>query len=414
VLRILLTEGSSLSARQTVSALGPLKHQIDVLDANPLFCIARHSRFVRRCIRVPSFGRDPWGYYDALKEQLQRTRYDVLFPTHDQVYLLSGKQQELKQWTNLAVPPFESIQQVQSKAWFVETLRTLTLPHPPTCDLSNINDAYGGEYPCYVKLPYSTAGQGVWKVNNEQERNTIVKKLQGLESVTYANNALLQQPAPGTLSVVQSVFHHGELMAWHCYQARQLGVGGSASAKVGVHHPQVKEHIQKLGRHLHWHGALMLDYLFDEKHGPSYIDCNPRIGETYNATLSGTPLCELMLRISLDQPCQPLPDSKSGVQTHSVMMQMLGAMLKQPSRQDLVQELHSACFRKGIYADSEDEITPYSLDARSLIPAAFVAAQLLAKPSRAQRITSNTVQNYSLDAQTMRMLENLTRLETGA
>ena len=65
VLRILLTEGSSLSARQTLSALGPLKHQIDVLDPHPLFCIARHSRFVRRCTHVPSFGRDPWGYYEA-------------------------------------------------------------------------------------------------------------------------------------------------------------------------------------------------------------------------------------------------------------------------------------------------------------------------------------------------------------
>lgn len=407
MLRILLTEGSSLSARQTVSALGPLRHQIDVLDTNPLYCLARHSRFVRRCIRVPSFGQDPWGYYDALKEQLKRTHYDVLFPTHDQVYLLAAKQLELKQWTSLAVPSFDSIQKVQSKACFIETLQTLNLPHPVTRHIQNFKEQSSEQnYPFFVKLPYSTAGQGVWSVENDQDQRRVVEQLHHLGSLLPASNVLVQQRAQGTLSVVQSVFQHGELMAYHCYRARQLGVGGSAVAKISVHHPQVKEHIQKLGKHLCWHGALMLDYLFDDEHGPSYIDCNPRIGETYNATLSGTSLCERMLEISLNQPCQPSPDSTIGIKTHSIMMQMLAAMLTQPSRFRLLKELQSAWLRKDIYCDSEDEITPFSLDARSLIPAAFVAAQLLKRPSNAQRLTSNTVQSYSLNAQTVDKIEH--------
>jgi predicted ATP-grasp superfamily ATP-dependent carboligase len=406
VLRILITEGLSLSARQTLSALGPLKHQIDVLDPNPLFCIARHSRFVRRCIRVPSFGRDPWGYSEALKEQLQRTHYDVLFPTHDQVYLLAAMQSELKQWTNLAVPPFESIQQVQSKARFVETLQSLNLPHPVTRDIQSFKEQGSErEYPFFVKLPYSTAGQGVWRVGSEQDRSRVFEQLHHLGALSPESDVLVQQLAPGTLSVVQSVFQHGELIAYHCYQARQLGVGGSAVAKISVHHPEVKEDIQKLGRHLNWHGALMLDYLYDEKHGPSYIDCNPRIGETYNATLSGTSLCDCLLRVSLDQPCQPYPDSKVGIKTHSVMLQMLASMLNRPSRVRLLKELQNAWSNKGIYADSQDEITPIYLDGRSLFPAMFVAAQLLLSPSKAQRLTSSTVQNYSLDAQTVRSIQ---------
>ena len=345
-----------------------------------------------------------------LKEQLQRTHYDVLFPTHDQVYLLSAKHTELKQWTSLAVPPFDSIQKVQSKARFVETLQSLNLPHPATRDIQSFKQqGVEREYPFFVKLPYSTAGQGVWRVGSEQDRARVFEQLHHLGALSPGSDVLIQQPAPGTLSVVQSVFQHGELIAYHCYQARQLGVGGSAVAKISVHHPQVKENIQKLGRHLNWHGALMLDYVFDEAHGPSYIDCNPRIGETYNASLSGTSLCECLLKISLGQPCQPYPDSKVGIKTHSVMMQMLASMLNRPSRMRLLKELQTAWSNEGIYAESQDEITPISLDGRSLIPTTFVAAQLFISPSKAQRLTSSTVQNYSLDAQTVRLIDEQTR-----
>ena len=43
----------------------------------------------------------------------------------------------------------------------------------------------------------------------------------------------------------------------------------------------------------------MLDYLYDMANGrPAYIDANPRIGETVNATLSGLNLCELLVQVS--------------------------------------------------------------------------------------------------------------------
>ena len=45
-----------------------------------------------------------------------------------------------------------------------------------------------------------------------------------------------------------------------------------------------------LGEDLRWHGALSLDYFFDEDGGPSFIDSNPRLVEPMNALFSGTDL----------------------------------------------------------------------------------------------------------------------------
>jgi hypothetical protein len=58
---VLFSEGSSLSARQALSALGPLGYRIDVCDPNPL-CLSRFSRFVRRFHRSPALGTDPAAY----------------------------------------------------------------------------------------------------------------------------------------------------------------------------------------------------------------------------------------------------------------------------------------------------------------------------------------------------------------
>src|SRR5215470_11456352 len=101
-LKILLTEGSSLSARHTLSALGPLGHTIDVCDPRPPMCLARFSRYTRRLHRCPPFAGDPAGYLEFILAQLRSQRYDVLFPVHDQAFLLSRYRDDLVKLTGLA------------------------------------------------------------------------------------------------------------------------------------------------------------------------------------------------------------------------------------------------------------------------------------------------------------------------
>jgi hypothetical protein len=93
-IRILLSEGSSLSARQTITALGQCGYILDVCDPNPL-CISRFSRFIRRSYRCPAVGTDPRGYLAFVLQHLTRERYDVLLPVHEQAFLFAKVRDQL-------------------------------------------------------------------------------------------------------------------------------------------------------------------------------------------------------------------------------------------------------------------------------------------------------------------------------
>jgi predicted ATP-grasp superfamily ATP-dependent carboligase len=190
--------------------------------------------------------------------------------------------------------------------------------------------------------------------------------------------------------------------------ARALGVGGSARARVSVSHPIVLEHLRQLGAHLRWHGALMLDYIWDPDHGlPQYIEANPRIGETFNATVSGLNLCDLLLRVALGERIGSTLQSHPGVRTHSLVMTLLAAgQLAQP-RSRLLRELFSSALAQGIYADSEDEMTRWRDDPLSLIPAAYLTSRLLADPRHAAQAIQSTVENYALNAEAAQRIRTL-------
>jgi hypothetical protein len=105
-LKILLSEGSSTSARQTLYALAPLRHVIDVCDSQQ-FALCRFSRYVRRWRGCPALSADPTGYLQCVLDQLKEVRYDVLFPVHDQVYLFAKFRDALRRRVGLAVPEFD-------------------------------------------------------------------------------------------------------------------------------------------------------------------------------------------------------------------------------------------------------------------------------------------------------------------
>jgi predicted ATP-grasp superfamily ATP-dependent carboligase len=393
-LRILLSEGSSLSARHTLSALGPRGCSIDVCDPRPGFCLARFSRYVRKVYCCPSFALDPAGYLAFLTARLKNERYDVLFPVHDQAYLLSRFRDDLTLLAGLAVPEFNVMRRMQSKAEFVRVLRELALPHPETRLCRFPTDVPPDvRLPAYLKLAHSTAGCGVWLVVDRRELDAGLARI----GPGAAAEFLIQQPATGAFCVAQSVFQNARLVAAHCYQARAQGIGGSAWARTGVSHPVVIEHLERLGSHLAWHGALMLDYFYDPATGPAYVDSNPRIGETMNATLSGVNLCEALVRVSRGEPVERYPSPRSGVRTHSLIMSLLALAQTTRSRRRLLAELKTAWSARGEYAASDEDLTRFHDDRRSLIPAMYLATKLILNPASADQVVQQTVDNYSLN-----------------
>jgi hypothetical protein len=408
-MRVLMTEGTSLSARQTLYALGR-RHTIDVLDPSPL-CQCRFSSLVRRWRKSPHYAKAPGEFLAFLHQQLDREEYDVLLPTHEQVYLLSRVRDEFSTKVGLALPSFRSMELMQNKANFTRVLRHLQIPVPATTIGKTREELTGDTFPLYLKLAHSTAGAGVFCVESPQRLQEKLIEL-GTQGLLFAGQeALLQQPARGVQATVQGVFDHGRLMGVHIFESRRLGVGGMSSARISTDHPPVRKHLQLLGEYLDWHGAMFLDYYYDQTtKTPEYIECNPRIGETVNACLSGTNLCELLLRISTKQPGEPLPLSRPGVRTHSAYMIFLAMALDGASRRKIWQELVDCRRRRGLYAESEDELTRPKEDPLSRLPWMWIVGQLLAAPGpRSRAIVRQTIANYSLPESAVEKIRALVR-----
>src|SRR5262245_4188910 len=214
-LRVLLSEGSSTSAREAITALGCMGHQVELCDPNP-YCLGRFSRFLHRYHRCPGLSEDPYGFLDFLLALVSRERFDVLLPIHEQGFVLAKAQQKLAAHVAVALPSFQSYRKAHSKTGFHELLSALGLPHPRTAYAASVAELRERiRLPCVVKTPVGTASRGTWVVRSEEDIERAVGELEA--SHGFDDAVLVQDFVPGAVEHAQAVFCRGELIAMHAY-----------------------------------------------------------------------------------------------------------------------------------------------------------------------------------------------------
>ena len=389
--RVLLTEGSSLTSREVLTCLGPLGYDVEVLDPNPV-CLARFSRWARRVHRCPGAGSDPMGYLLRLEEVVAQRRIDVVLPTHEQAWLLATARPLLAAGVRVAVADSGAFEQVQSKVAFAGLLDRLGLPQPKWRPVVSASDLADLSFPYWLKAAFSTAGQGVREVVDVASREDAARALLGGETPVMA-----QAPAAGQYGQVQALFDRGRMVAVHTSVQRGVGVGGSAAARLSVDHGVPRAHVALVGEALEWHGGLTLDYLHRDG-SPQYLECNPRTVEPGNAAASGVNIPEMQVRLTLGQAGGPATRvGRAGVRTHGTIALLMGAAGPGGSRRAVLAGLIEAVARRGLYAHSSEQLTPVLRDPPSLVPAAVVSAQLLVSPGNAADIARRSVASYSID-----------------
>jgi hypothetical protein len=387
-----------------------LGYRIDVCDPDPL-CISRFSRFVHRFHRCPCLGADPVAYLRFIEARLRNGHYDVLLPVHEQAFLFARIQRRLTPLVGLAVTAFDQFALLQSKATFAQVIAHLGMPQPTTCMVRRRAEAEAArDFPYYIKLPYSTAGRGVWRVGNAAERSAVLDRLASEGHLDGQTDIVIQATASGVQCQAQAVLEHGSLIAIHCTSQRAVGVGGSQSARLSVDHPIVCSHMAQLGRHLSWHGALAVDYFFEPAtQQPLYFEANPRLVEPVNGVLSGVNLADILVRLSLGESftAAGMKVGKPGVRTHSLLATLLGLAAANASRRRIAGEVVHAAMGRGVYSGGREDLTPVGLDPYSLVPLSLVTAGLLFNPALAGRVSSHAIEEYSLTTKAVKRICSL-------
>src|SRR5258707_3760706 len=401
--KILLSEVSSLSSREAITALGLGGHRVELVSSNPM-CLGRFSRFVTRVHRAPASGADPEGYRAAVIEIAKTAHIDALIPVHEQAYLFAAARKQLPAGLGIAVAGLEAFEQVQSKAGFASLLTRLKVPQPAT-EIIRSADEFAAErpYPFFVKAAFGTASAGVWRVGDVHQRDALLVQLEALDA--FAHGLLVQAAVTGALERTQAVFDRGRLVASHIYRQVVEGPGGGAVLKISVVNAVVRGTVERIGQALKWHGALSFDYIREEATGtPHFIDANPRLVEPMNAWLSGVDLSGALLKISLGEAPPVQPDGREGVLTRLGLMGLLDAARQRNRRRDILREIGLLTGNSGRYRGAREELVPLATDPWCAIPLAFVVARLLRRPAAAARFSETAIAAYSLTPQAIHQL----------
>lgn len=352
-MRVLLSDGAGLTARQCATVLSEAGHEVEVLSPDPL-CLCRFTGRVRKVHSVPAIGADPLGWLDAALDIATRRSAGVLLPVQEQVAVMALARQRINAAGVLtAVPDFAALAQVQDKVSAFRTLTRLGLPQPPGTVITSAAALLAtAEPPLFAKAPIGTASAGVRQVSTAADLRQLAASW-----AWDSTSMLIQQPVRGPLAMIQSVFAHGELVAFHaCVRVRE-GIAGGASHKLGIALPAARESITALGTALGWHGALSADVIVTDS-GPLFIDINPRLVEPVNALRSGVDLTGAMIQVARCGGAPPQPVAKPGVRTHQLLLGVLGAAQHGGKRRDIVRTLRHALSSTADYRDSFEELTP--------------------------------------------------------
>jgi predicted ATP-grasp superfamily ATP-dependent carboligase len=403
-LRVLLSEGSSTSAREAITILGLHGHLVEVCDPSPV-CLAGFSRFVGKLHRCPGLRDDPVGYLAFVEHLLALRKFDVLLPIHEQGFLFARVRERLQARAGLALPDFQSYRSAHSKTGFSRLLDELGLPQPPTRIVASAADVREAvRFPCVVKTAIGTASRGIWLVRDEAGLTRALRELDGGNA--FPGEVLVQDLLAGRTEKAQAVFCRGELLGFHAYQQIAGGAGGGEAIKQSVSRPRVRDDLGKIGKHLAWHGALSVDYILPEQGSHCFIDCNPRLVEPMSAYRAGLDLVDLLLRVSVGETPPPAAASREGVRTHLAMQALLGRAIDGGSRREIARELLRIMDGRGAYAGSTEELTPVRHDWASAIPLAMTALALLVNPRVAVSLSKKGWGAHLLDARTVRLIED--------
>jgi hypothetical protein len=401
--RVLLSEGGSTSAREAITALALKGHEVEICDPDP-FCLGRFSTLIRRYHRCPPLGADPEAYLSFIIGTLAKGRFDVLLPIHEQGFLFAKAHELISPHVAIALPSFASYAQAHSKIGFGQLLSKLDLPQPMTRLAESRDDVLQTRsFPCIIKTNIGTASRGTWVVDSPA---SLARALDEADAQRAGEPLLIQELVPGPVEHAQAVFSNGRLVGHHICRQIMRGVGGGSGVRESVRRPLVRSHLERIGEHLRWHGALSVEYILANDTTPVYIDCNPRLVEPMNAVFAGLDLAELLIRVSMGEAPATSLEGCEGVRTHMAMQALLGRAAGDGSRSHVLRECWRMLAHKGPYSASREELTPVGIDPASALPLAITTLYLLFDPKAADRLPRKRFGAHLLTPERARQIRN--------
>lgn len=323
---ILVTGSSTFFATRLIHELG--RKGANVTAADSLFLSAgKMSNYTRRCVRLPMLATHPGKYLDAVLAELQAREYDLLLPTFEEGLLFAEYQDEIRQYTNLYLPPFETMMRLHHKPTLDQVCQQLSIPTPPTYVVENEHElqqlAEELEYPVVLKLPASNNSVGRTFCDNRESLRESFRRLVALQPKHGGELPFVQRKIDGDLVFTLCFCNRGQKLGEVVYQTRRTFPmqGGTAAHRESIEHAEISRYTSRLCAAASWTGFLGLDFIIDRKTKiPYLIDANVRANPAIHlGFLSGIDWSGFLLDLLAGKSPKPAV-TRTGINSQTLLL----------------------------------------------------------------------------------------------
>ena len=286
--KVLVLDGNELSTLSIVRSLGRKSLKITVAsERDYLEPIAHYSRYSQDVFFYTNPLFDQEQFVSEIIDYIKHNSFDLLIPvTEKTVIPLAKYKQEIQQYTILATPELDILEQTSNKNNTFALAANIDIPIPKSITLSNLGELAKIQqrltYPVVIKpnrSVASTEGDIRIKLNvqyafSEQE---LAKKCSEILPYTPI---VLQEYFIGDGVGVEILADHGEII--YVFQHKRLHElpltgGGSCLRQSDSINPQLFTYSKRIIKAMNWHGVAMIEFKHCDKTGESrLIEINGR------------------------------------------------------------------------------------------------------------------------------------------
>ncbi|MDP8255031.1 MAG: hypothetical protein P9M14_04725 [Candidatus Alcyoniella australis] len=280
--RVLITSSRSPHALCAVREFGRRGWEVTAADCTYL-AAGGHSRYTARRLTWPNMTEQPGRWLETCLAELKRVKYDLLFPTFEETFLVSRFRDELARHTTVLVESYEKMMRVHHKLELTKLAQSLNLDLPETWQPTDANELERIKdelpYPVVLKLPDSNNSLGLAFCDDAESLVKTWHKRVKFFGLQGDRLPMIQRKVEGELIFSLFLADHGRTVGQLIYEPLLMfpDGGGTAFYRQSTRNHQAEKLSMELLEHLGWHGFLGFDYIIEPGSGRTLlIDANPR------------------------------------------------------------------------------------------------------------------------------------------
>lgn len=264
-----------------IRKLGRAGHRVTALDS---FATApgSHSRYCHRRRRVapPRFG--PQRFLVEVKRAIREDAIDLVLPTFEEVFYLARHLEELTRRCDLFTSPFATLALLHHKGSFNDLARSLGLAVPATTVVTD---------PAALRRAGCAHGRFLARPVFSRGGTRILSNVEPWAGVTSFEDCRPTEAAPwlvqdwidGEDLCTFSIARRGRIVAHVAYVLPIDLEHGSGIVIESVDAPEALAQVERLARHVDYHGQVSFDFRRTPAGDLVVVECNPRacLGVTF-------------------------------------------------------------------------------------------------------------------------------------